>query len=110
MHALTSPHVKFQWSPQAEAAFWWLKESFTSAPILSLPDPQLQFMVEVDVSDVGIGAVLSQHSPTDNKLHPCAYLSWKLSPVERNNDVGNSELLAVKVALEEWRHWLEGAE
>uniref|UniRef100_A0AAQ4Q5H4 Gypsy retrotransposon integrase-like protein 1 n=1 Tax=Gasterosteus aculeatus aculeatus TaxID=481459 RepID=A0AAQ4Q5H4_GASAC len=29
---------------------------------------------------------------------------------ERNYDVGNRELLAVKLALEEWRHWLEGAE
>ena len=29
---------------------------------------------------------------------------------ERNYDVGNRELLAVKVALEEWRHWLEGAQ
>ena len=28
----------------------------------------------------------------------------------RRTDVGNRELLAVKVALEEWRHWLEGAE
>ncbi|XP_034456240.1 uncharacterized protein LOC117770697 [Hippoglossus hippoglossus] len=31
---------------------------------------------------------------------------WKLSPAERNYDVGNRELLA----LEGWRHWLEGAE
>ena len=43
-------------------------------------------------------------------MHPCAYLSRKLSPAERNYDVGNKELLAVKVALEECRHWLEGAE
>uniref|UniRef100_A0A8C1PHS1 Gypsy retrotransposon integrase-like protein 1 n=1 Tax=Cyprinus carpio TaxID=7962 RepID=A0A8C1PHS1_CYPCA len=28
---------------------------------------------------------------------------------ERNYDIGNRELLAVKLALEEWRHWLEGA-
>ncbi|KAI3364026.1 hypothetical protein L3Q82_010788, partial [Scortum barcoo] len=39
-----------------------------------------------------------------------AFLSRKLSPAERNYDVGNWELLAIKVALEEWRHWLEGAE
>nr|XP_013877641.1 PREDICTED: uncharacterized protein LOC106527345 [Austrofundulus limnaeus] len=31
------------------------------------------------------------------------------SSAERNYDVGNRELLAVKLALEEWRHWLEGA-
>lgn len=29
--------------------------------------------------------------------------------VQRNYDIGNQELLAVKVALEEWRYWLEGA-
>ncbi len=28
---------------------------------------------------------------------------------EQNYDVGNRELLAMKLALEEWRHWLEGA-
>ncbi|CAJ0922866.1 unnamed protein product [Ranitomeya imitator] len=31
------------------------------------------------------------------------------SPAERNYDVGNRELLAMKWAFEEWRHWLEGA-
>lgn len=29
---------------------------------------------------------------------------------ERKYDVGNRELLAVKLAFDEWRHWLEGAE
>ncbi|CAJ0960985.1 unnamed protein product [Ranitomeya imitator] len=33
----------------------------------------------------------------------------KFSPAERNYDVGNRELLAMKWAFEEWRHWLEGA-
>ncbi|KAI5629102.1 hypothetical protein C0J50_10525, partial [Silurus asotus] len=28
----------------------------------------------------------------------------------KNYDIGNRELLAIKLALEEWRHWLEGAE
>jgi hypothetical protein len=35
-------------------------------------------------------------------------LSGKLSPAERNFDIGNREL-AVKLALEEWHHWLEGS-
>ncbi len=42
-------------------------------------------------------------------MHPCAYFSHRLSPSERNYDIGNRELLAVKLALEEWRHWLEGS-
>ena len=37
--------------------------------------------------------------------------SSAIPAVERNFDVGNQELLAVELlTLEEWRHWLEGAE
>lgn len=42
-------------------------------------------------------------------LHPCAYFSRKLSPAQQNYGIGNRELLAIKLSLEEWRHWLEGA-
>lgn len=80
------------------------------APILTQPDTKLQFVVEVDASDVRVGAILSQRSSADGKLHPCAFLSRCLSTAERNYDVGNRELLAVKLALEESCHWLEGAE
>ncbi|KAI3377243.1 hypothetical protein L3Q82_008481, partial [Scortum barcoo] len=108
LHALTSPKVTFQWGPEAEGAFQKLKKLFISAPVLIIPDPKLQFIVEVDASNEGVGAVLSQRAPRDNRIHPCAFLSRKLSSAERNYDMGNRELLAIKVALEEWRHWLEG--
>ncbi|KAK7913158.1 hypothetical protein WMY93_013369 [Mugilogobius chulae] len=110
LHVLTSSKFQFSWSAQAEEAFQKLKNLFTSAPVLTLPQPSQQFVVEVDASDVGIGAVLSQRSVKDNMLHPCAFLSKKLSSSERNYDVGDRELLAIKVALEEWRHLLEGTE
>lgn len=54
-------------------------------------------------SDVGVGAKLSQCTPSDDMIHPCAFLSYKLSPSERNYGIGNRQLLAMKVALEEWR-------
>ena len=107
---LTSPAIPFTWTPEVDIAFDTLKQLFTSAPILTHSDPSLQFVVEVDASDSGVGAVLSQRSPKDHKLHPCAFFSRRLSPAERNYDVGNRELLAVVLALEEWRHMLEGAE
>ncbi|KAK1793118.1 hypothetical protein P4O66_011525 [Electrophorus voltai] len=66
------------------------------------PDAELPFVTEVDAShEVGIGAVLSQWSAEDKKLHPCAYFSRRLSPAERNYDVGDHELLVVKLALED---------
>ncbi|CAJ0965396.1 unnamed protein product [Ranitomeya imitator] len=65
--------------------------------------------VEVDASEIGAGAVLSQRDPVGSFMKPCAFFSRKFSPAECNYDVGNRELLAMKWAFEEWRHWLEGA-
>ncbi|KAL0168429.1 hypothetical protein M9458_036651, partial [Cirrhinus mrigala] len=98
-----------KWTPAALQAFADLKSQFTTAPILHHPDPFLPFIVEVDASSTGIGAVLSQRHGSPAKMFPCAYYSRKLTPAECNYDVGNRELLAMKAALEEWRHWLEGA-
>lgn len=66
-----------------------MKRRFTSALVLNLPDAERPFVVEVDASDVEVGAILSQRG-MDNKLHPCAFLSHRLTPAERNYDVGGS--------------------
>ncbi len=104
---------RLTWSAEALLAFQELKTRFTSAPILHHPDPIIPSVVEVDASNTGstgIGAVLSQRQGDPAKMFPCAFFSRKLSSAERNYDVGNRELLAMKAAIEEWRHWLEGAE
>lgn len=86
-----------------------LKELFTSASILKHPDPALPFVLEVDTSEVAFGAVLSQRQGPKTLLYPVAFFSRKLSSAERNYDVGDRELLAIKSTLEEWRYLLEGA-
>ncbi|MGL4646394.1 MAG: Ty3/Gypsy family RNase HI domain-containing protein, partial [Cetobacterium sp.] len=97
-------------SPLATKSFEDLKEAFTQAPVHIHPNPQLPFTVEVDTSTTGVGAVLLQHQSETHVLHPCAFFSCKFTPAEVNYDIGNRELLAIKLALEEWRHWLEGAQ
>ena len=57
-----------------------------------------------------MGAVLSQQCLEDGKWHPVVFLSKSLSPVERNYEIHDKEMLAIVRALEEWRHFLEGAE
>ncbi len=110
---LTSMVMKGQqclvWTPTALSAFQELKERFNSAPILRHPDPELEFILEVDASSTGIGAVLSQRQGDPLKVYPCAFYSRNLNPAEQNYDVGNRELLAMNAAFEECRHWLEGA-
>lgn len=64
--------------------------------------------MEVDASTTSVGAVHSQQQRTPPKLHPYAYFSSKFNPAERNY-ISNCELLAIKLALEELRRWLEGA-
>ncbi|XP_030646322.1 NACHT, LRR and PYD domains-containing protein 12-like [Chanos chanos] len=66
----------------AEVAFHDLKQCFTSAPILIQPDPNLQFTMEVDASNVGVGAFLSQRSPKVCKINLCAFYSHRLTPME----------------------------
>ena len=53
---------------------------------------------------------MSQQSPEDNKWHPVAFLSKSLSLVEQNYEIHDKEMLAIVRALEEWRHFVEGAE
>ncbi|KAI2647542.1 Transposon Tf2-9 polyprotein [Labeo rohita] len=106
--ALTKPsRGEFQLTPEAIQAFKKLCHLFTTAPVLLHPDPTKPFVVEVDASDVGVGAVLSQRGP-DEKLHPCSFFSRKFNPTQQRYGVGDRELLAIKWALEEWRHWLQG--
>ncbi|KAI2644298.1 Transposon Tf2-9 polyprotein [Labeo rohita] len=95
------------WSPSAAEVFKKLKTAFTSALFLIHPDPSKPFVVEVDASTTWVGVVLLQCKGDFNKLHPCAFFFRKLTLAEMNYDISNWELLAIKLALEEWRHWLE---
>ena len=60
--------VRLQWLAEAGRAFGHLRALFTSAPVLAHPDPSLAFIVEVDASEAGIEAVLSQCSGTPPEL------------------------------------------
>ena len=75
--------VRLQQSVEMDRAFGQLRALFTSAPMLAHPDPSLAFIVEVDASESGIGAVLSLRLGMPPKLLPCAFFSKKLSPAER---------------------------
>ena len=66
--ALTSTKVPFCWTPEADTTFTALKMGFSTAPILVMPDPEWQFILEVDASDTGAGAVLSQRAPDGSSL------------------------------------------
>jgi len=72
----------------------------TTAPVLASPQDLEPFHIEADSSDFASGAVLSQWLPREEKWHPVAFYSKFLSPVERNYEIHDKEMLAIIYALE----------
>ena len=100
----------WKWGEAEQSAFAKLKDLITSAPILTFPDDSHTYCVEADSSDFATGATILQQSPEDGKWHLIAFFSKSLSPVEHNYEIHDKEMLAIIRALEEWRHFLEGAQ
>ncbi|KAL1263544.1 hypothetical protein QQF64_006283 [Cirrhinus molitorella] len=98
------------WSGQCQKSFDTLKEKLTTSPILAYADFSLPFILEVDASHRGLGAVLSQEQ--EGKVRPIAFASRSLRPTERNPVNYSSmklEFLALKWAMtEEFREYLLG--
>lgn len=96
---------KFEWNEDADAAFTKLKECLVTTPVLACPDFDLPFSVHCDASNFGIGAMLTQMK--DDKEVVIAYMSKALNKHEQNYSTTERETLAVIVALEHWRCYLD---
>lgn len=92
----------FHWSEEAEYAFLTLKSTLITAPVLDLPNYAIPFVVETDVSGLGIGAVLMQSG------HPIAFISKGLAPKHIALFVYERELLALVFAVTKWSYYLMG--
>ncbi|KAG1956922.1 interleukin-1 receptor accessory protein-like 1-A [Pimephales promelas] len=98
------------WTEQCQQSFDELKSRLTTAPVLAYADFSLPFILEVDASHGGLGAVLSQEQ--GGKVRPISYASRSLRPTEHNMSNYSSmklEFLALKWALtEKFREYLLG--
>jgi hypothetical protein len=94
----------FVWTPMTEESFQALKNALVTAPVLALPDFSKTFVVETDASDKGIGAVLQQEG------HPIAYVSRSLGPKNQGLSTYEKESLAILMAVDHWRTYLQPAE
>jgi hypothetical protein len=101
---LLRKNTPFVWTCETQASFQALKDALVSAPVLALPDFSKEFVVETDASDNGIGAVLMQGD------HPIAFVSKPLGPFTRGLSTYEKEYLAILLAVEKWRCYLQHAE
>ncbi|KAJ8012560.1 hypothetical protein DPEC_G00044120 [Dallia pectoralis] len=88
----------------------YYRARLVAAPVLNYADFSLPFILEVDASYSGLGAVLSQEQ--SGKVSPVAYASRGLKPTERNMtnySYLKLEFLALKWAMtEKFREYLLG--
>ena len=99
---------KFDWTDECQQAFNVIRHLVCSEPILTLPDFDKEFRLEADASHYGVGAVISQKY--DKSWKPVAYFSKHLSKTERNYSTSEKELLAIILAIEHFRQFLNGKE
>lgn len=83
-----------QWDESCTEAFQMIIHCLTSTPVLAFADPSKPYILHVDASFRGLGAVLYQVYPEG--LRPVAFASRKLSPSELNYPIHQLEFLALK--------------
>ena len=105
---LTKKDARFIWGQEQQNSFNIIKNSLTSAPVLKFPDLQLQFIVQVDASNIGIGGVLMQNHGVGEQ--PVAYMSQKLNKQQQNWNATEKECFAVVSAIRKWNHYVAGQE
>ena len=100
---------RISWSEGCNRAFCELKGRLLSYPVLRNVNFSLPFTLQVDASDVGVGAVLSQIDE-EGMDHPVAYFSRKLLPREQKYATVEKECLAIKLGIEKFSVYLMGRE
>ena len=86
--------------PEAQEAVAILKGKVQSAPVLVFPDFEKPFLLEMDASKEGLGAVLSQKQ-SNGWYHPVAFGSRSLTLAEKNYHSSKLEFLALKWSVTE---------
>jgi hypothetical protein len=94
------------WTAVHQLAFERLKQALTTAPVLHQLDNSKPFTIETDASDFAIGYSLLQKGD-DGLMHPVAFEGRKLRPAETRYPTHEKELLAIKEAINKWKHYIQ---
>jgi len=98
---------KVKWTQECEVAFTKVKQALCSSPVLTLPDYEKGFIIQVDASERGLGAVLSQKDANDVEC-PIAYASRKLIQREQHLSTTEKECLGIVWAVDYFKPYITG--
>jgi hypothetical protein len=96
--------VEYDFDEECFHAFWTLKLSLISAPIMQPLNWNLPFEIMCDASDYVVGAVLGQRK--EGKVHTTYYASKTLNEAQVNYATTEKELLVVVSTFENFRSYI----
>src|SRR6218665_991566 len=105
LNRLLRKDMEFIWDDECEAAFIKLKQALNSAPVLIYPDVRKDFIINCDVSSVGIGYVLAQEDE-GGREHPICYGGRSLTFCERNYAIAELECLSLIESIKQFNCYL----
>ena len=91
----------------ARSAFHKLKKAVMSAAVLAYPDPNKEYLLKMDASKLGLGAMLSQKQ-SDGRYHLVAFGSRALHGAEVNYHSTKLEFSAIKWSIKHLPTYLLG--
>ena len=100
------PKEPLSWQNCHQWSFDKLKQAMVSAPVLSYPNSTGTFILDVDASDVAIGAELLQIQNDQERV--IAYSSQSLAAAQRRYCTTRKELLSLVTFLNHFRFYLLG--
>ena len=113
LNALRRKGVEFEWTPLRQEYFELLKASLMTEPILTYPDPNLQYVLFTDASKYAWACVLTQgktHIFEEKEikiLHPITYMSVLFRGSQINWACLTKEAYAIYMSIKKLMYYLE---
>ena len=102
-----SQEKEIEWTSVLEQQFQKLKEACCKVPTVKIPDPDGDFILETDASNLAVGAVLKQINAEGEEV-AVQWYSQALGKSEKNYSTYERELLAFVKSAEALRVFLLG--
>ena len=94
------------WTRDCQKSFEAAKSALAAAALLAHPSTDDPIAITADASDCAVGGSLDQLH--DGHWRPLAFFSKKLSNAEKKYAAFDRELLAIYLAVKQFRHYVEG--
>lgn len=108
LRALLRKGADWDWGPDQQQAFLWLKEAMATSPVVYAPDWNKPFLLQTDFSHIAMAAVLSQKDD-NNAEHIVSCASRACTKHEAKLSATEGELMALTYGIKYFHYYLSGA-